>query len=168
MLRRATKTPWKRRLAKKLKAMEILDQVCLSDISEEIWRAAIDALAAAGWSLRKGGGLDFSWAVLDRDGMRIDMEYHIWVEGEMAFGHSPHIRNRSRSSRSTDWRPEARIGRVNSRARDTGAKVHLLANRRSILALTPHSVARRPGEPCGRACSIHGPNDEPSHTPRCR
>jgi hypothetical protein len=61
------------------------DQICLSDISEESWRAAIDALTATGWSLRKGGGLDFSWAVLDRDGMRIDMAYDIWREGEMAF-----------------------------------------------------------------------------------
>ena len=66
----------------------MLDQMCLSGISEESWRAVIEALVAAGWSMRKGGGLDFSWAVLDRDGMRIDMEYDIWQEGEMAFAKS--------------------------------------------------------------------------------
>lgn len=64
------------------------DQICLSGISEESWRAVIETLVAAGWSARKGGGLDFSWAVLDRDGMRIDMEYDIWQEGEMAFAKS--------------------------------------------------------------------------------
>lgn len=72
----------------------MLDQMCLSGISEESWRAVIEALVAAGWSMRKGGGLDFSWAVLDRDGMRIDMEYDIWQEGEMVFslGHTSTIR----------------------------------------------------------------------------
>jgi hypothetical protein len=68
--------------------MIMLDHICLSDISEENWRAAIDALAGAGWSLRKGGGLDFSWAVLDLDGMRIDMDYDIWRDGEMVFAKS--------------------------------------------------------------------------------
>lgn len=63
----------------------MFDQIRLSGISEESWRVAIETLASAGWSVRKGGGLDFSWAVLDRDGMRIDMEYDIWQEGEMAF-----------------------------------------------------------------------------------
>ncbi|MFT2214941.1 hypothetical protein ACLJYM_24190 [Rhizobium giardinii] len=57
----------------------------VSGISEESWRAVIEALAAAGWSVRKGGGLDFSWAALDRDGVRIDMRYDAWQEGEMAF-----------------------------------------------------------------------------------
>lgn len=42
-------------------------------------------LGAAGWSVRKGGGLDFSWAILERGGIRIDMEYDAWQEGEMAF-----------------------------------------------------------------------------------
>ncbi|WEZ85723.1 hypothetical protein P6U16_21930 (plasmid) [Rhizobium sp. 32-5/1] len=72
----------------------MLDQMCLSGISEESWRAVIEALVAAGWSMRKGGGLDFSWAVLDRDGMRIDMEYDVWQEGEMAFarGHASAIK----------------------------------------------------------------------------
>ncbi|MDO9416331.1 hypothetical protein [Pararhizobium sp.] len=61
------------------------DAICLTGIPEECWRAAIAALAADGWSLRKGGGLDFSRAVLERDGMNIKMEYDIWSDGEMVF-----------------------------------------------------------------------------------
>jgi hypothetical protein len=80
-----TATTRKHRRAETLKAKGMWDQICLSDISEESWRAAINALTATGWSVRKGGGWDFSWAVLDRDGMRIDMEYDVWREGEMAF-----------------------------------------------------------------------------------
>jgi len=30
-----------------------------------------------------GGGLEHTWAVLERDGIRIEMEYDIWSEGEM-------------------------------------------------------------------------------------
>jgi hypothetical protein len=56
-----------------------------SGISEESWRAVIETLGAADWSIRKCGGLDFSWAVLERGGIRIDMEYDAWQEGEMAF-----------------------------------------------------------------------------------
>ncbi|WP_143535757.1 MULTISPECIES: hypothetical protein [unclassified Rhizobium] len=61
------------------------DRIYLSGLSEESWRAVIETLGAAGWSVRKGGGLDFSWAVLERGGIRIDMEYDAWQEGEMAF-----------------------------------------------------------------------------------
>ena len=61
------------------------DQTCISNIPEEIWRAAIAALKAGGWTAQIGGGLDFSWALLTRDGMRIDMEYDIWCDGEMSF-----------------------------------------------------------------------------------
>ncbi|PDV89863.1 hypothetical protein CO652_00055 [Rhizobium sp. H4] len=63
----------------------MVDQISLSGLSEESWRAVIEALAAAGWSVRNGGGLDFSWAAVERDGMRIDMEYDAWQEGEMVF-----------------------------------------------------------------------------------
>ncbi|AJC80646.1 hypothetical protein IE4803_CH03479 [Rhizobium etli bv. phaseoli str. IE4803] len=63
----------------------MVDQISLSGLSEESWRAVIEALAAAGWSVRKGGGLDFSWAAVERDGMRIGMEYDAWQEGEMVF-----------------------------------------------------------------------------------
>jgi hypothetical protein len=53
----------------------------LSGISEDVWRAIIAGLKATGWSARIGGGLDFSWASLTRDGIRIDMEYDIWLGG---------------------------------------------------------------------------------------
>lgn len=33
-----------------------------------------------------GGGLEHSWAVLERDGIRIDMEYDIWSGGQMVVG----------------------------------------------------------------------------------
>lgn len=59
--------------------------LCLSAIPEPCWRALVAALAAKGWSLRKGGGLDFSWAVLDRNDIQIRMECDIWCDGEMTF-----------------------------------------------------------------------------------
>jgi len=43
----------------------------------------VRALQDKGWRLSSGGGLDHSWAVLERDGMRIDMEYDTWGEGEL-------------------------------------------------------------------------------------
>jgi hypothetical protein len=52
-------------------------------IPKDVWHATISALRDEGWSLEKGGGLDHSWAVLERDDMRIEMEYDIWKEGEM-------------------------------------------------------------------------------------
>lgn len=52
-------------------------------MSKDVWRAAILALTDEGWSIEKGGGLDHSWAVLEWDGMRIEMEYDMWGEGEM-------------------------------------------------------------------------------------
>lgn len=30
-----------------------------------------------------GGGLEHTWALLERDGIRVEMEYDIWSEGEM-------------------------------------------------------------------------------------
>ena len=61
------------------------DQTRLSGLSEELWRSVIAELKAAGWSVQIGGGLDFSWALMTREAMRIDMEYDNWVGGEMAF-----------------------------------------------------------------------------------
>lgn len=55
-------------------------------ISRDAWRAAILALINEGWAVEKGGGLDHSWAVLERDGMRVEMEYDIWAEGEVIIG----------------------------------------------------------------------------------
>ncbi|AHG48748.1 hypothetical protein RLEG12_07385 (plasmid) [Rhizobium leguminosarum bv. trifolii CB782] len=61
------------------------EKIYLSGISQETWRAVIETLGAGGWSVRKGGGLDFSWAVVEWNGIRIDMEYDAWQDGEMAF-----------------------------------------------------------------------------------
>jgi hypothetical protein len=52
-------------------------------IPKDAWRAAVFALRDRGWRLNMGGGLDHSWAVLERDGMCIEMEYDIWSEGEI-------------------------------------------------------------------------------------
>lgn len=52
-------------------------------MSEDVWRALVFALSSKGWHSSIGGGLDHSWAVLERDGMRIEMEYDIWGQGEL-------------------------------------------------------------------------------------
>jgi hypothetical protein len=72
----------------------VIEQTLVTDISEETWRSVIAGLSAAGWSVQIGGGLDFSWALLAFDEMRIDMEYDIWREGEMTFAtvHGPKIK----------------------------------------------------------------------------
>ena len=72
----------------------MIDQTLLTDIPEETWRSVIAGLSAAGWSVQLGGGLDFSWASLTFDEMRINMEYDIWREGEMTFAtvHGPKIK----------------------------------------------------------------------------
>ncbi|UDF32816.1 UNVERIFIED_ORG: hypothetical protein LHK14_23910 (plasmid) [Roseateles sp. XES5] len=62
---------------------EIPERIHCLGISKDVWCAAVAALGDQGWSVEKGGGLDHSWAVLERDGMRIEMEYDIWAEGEM-------------------------------------------------------------------------------------
>lgn len=54
------------------------------EISRDVWNQAIAALRARGWSLDMGGGLDHSWAVLERDGLRVEMDYDIWAGGELA------------------------------------------------------------------------------------
>jgi hypothetical protein len=70
------------------------EQTIVSNIPEDVWRAVISRLTAAGWSARTGGGLDFSWALLTRGDVTIDMEYDIWSHGDMAFpaAHAPAIR----------------------------------------------------------------------------
>lgn len=62
-----------------------MSQTSVTDIPEETWRAVIAWLSSAGWSARIGGGLDFSWASLTLDGVRIDMELDNWQGGEMSF-----------------------------------------------------------------------------------
>ena len=59
------------------------EQIHLFEIPADLWRAVIFALRDQGWHLDMGGGLDNSWAVLERDGRRIEMEYDIWLEGEI-------------------------------------------------------------------------------------
>lgn len=54
------------------------------EISRDVWNQAIAALRARVWSLDMGGGLDHSWAVLERDGLRVEMDYDIWAGGELA------------------------------------------------------------------------------------
>jgi hypothetical protein len=61
----------------------VLERIHRFQISKDVWRALVFALSNKGWRLSMGGGLDHSWAVLERDGMRIDMEYDIWGEGEL-------------------------------------------------------------------------------------
>ncbi len=52
-------------------------------IQRDEWDAVIVALREQGWSVDIGGGLEHSWAVLERDGMRLEMDYDIWREGEI-------------------------------------------------------------------------------------
>ena len=61
-----------------------MQTLTLSNIPEAQWGDFMHALAGAGWSLTKGGGLDHSWATLANDaGDRIDMEYDIWMQGDI-------------------------------------------------------------------------------------
>jgi len=62
---------------------EVQERIHRFEISSDVWRAMVRALQDKGWRLSSGGGLDHSWAVLERDGMRIDMEYDTWGEGEL-------------------------------------------------------------------------------------
>lgn len=59
------------------------ERIHFSGISKDAWYEAISALREQGWSLDMGGGLDHSWALLERDGLRVEMEYDIWGEGEL-------------------------------------------------------------------------------------
>ena len=59
-----------------------MNTMTLSDIPEAQWGDFMHALAGAGWSLTKGGGLDHSWATLVNEaGDLIVMEYDIWMQG---------------------------------------------------------------------------------------
>ena len=59
------------------------EQIHRFHIPADLWRTVIFALRDQGWTLDLGGGLDHSWAVLERNGLRIEMEYDIWSEGEI-------------------------------------------------------------------------------------
>ena len=61
-----------------------MNTMTLSNIPEAQWGDFMHALAGAGWTLTKGGGLDHSWATLVNDaGDRIDMEYDVWMQGNI-------------------------------------------------------------------------------------
>lgn len=61
-----------------------MQTITLHGIPEAQWGAFMHALAGAGWTLTKGGGLDHSWATLNNDsGSQIDMEFDIWTQGEI-------------------------------------------------------------------------------------
>lgn len=65
------------------KGAKVPDHIHCFGIPKDLWYATLFALRDAGWSLDMGGGLEHSWAVLERDGRCIKMEYDIWAEGEM-------------------------------------------------------------------------------------
>jgi len=61
-----------------------MQTLTFDNIPEDQWGAFMHALAAAGWTLTKGGGLDHSWARLNNvAGSQIDMVYDIWMQGEI-------------------------------------------------------------------------------------
>jgi hypothetical protein len=62
---------------------KVSERIHCFEISKDVWYAAISALRDQGWCLDRGGGLDHAWAVVERDGMRIEMEFDIWGGGEM-------------------------------------------------------------------------------------
>ncbi|MCZ7450247.1 hypothetical protein O8B93_21930 [Agrobacterium rhizogenes] len=59
------------------------ERICHFCISKGAWYEAISALREHGWSLDMGGGLDHSWAVLERGNLRVEMEYDIWGDEEL-------------------------------------------------------------------------------------
>jgi hypothetical protein len=66
-----------------LRVKKVPERIHCFEISKDVWHAALFALRDKGWCLDMGGGLEHTWAVLERDGIRIEMEYDIWSEGEM-------------------------------------------------------------------------------------
>lgn len=59
--------------------------ISISDIPQARWIALRDHLAADGWTLTKGGGLDHAWATLCRGELLIEMEWDNWMEGEINY-----------------------------------------------------------------------------------
>lgn len=59
--------------------------LCVEGIPDGDWQSLRDQLAAEGWTLQRGGGLDHSWARLSKDALEIHMEYDIWREGWVGF-----------------------------------------------------------------------------------
>lgn len=61
------------------------DALCVAEMPDGDWQGLRDELAVEGWTLRRGGGLDYSWASLEKDALEIYMEYDIWMEGWVWF-----------------------------------------------------------------------------------
>ncbi|BAP40968.1 hypothetical protein NJC40_15765 [Pseudomonas sp. 21LCFQ02] len=57
----------------------------ISDVPRARWIALRDQLAADGWTLIRGGGLDHSWATLHRGEPVIEMQWDNWTEGEITY-----------------------------------------------------------------------------------
>lgn len=61
-----------------------MQTLTINNIPEAQWGAFMHALAGAGWTLSKGGGLDHSWARLtSASGADIEMTYDIWMQGDI-------------------------------------------------------------------------------------
>ena len=54
-------------------------------LAHDEWIALRDQLAANGWTLTKGGGLDHAWAALSLGKLVIEMEWDNWMEGEINY-----------------------------------------------------------------------------------
>ena len=63
--------------------MKVSTPVHRFDVAKDIWYEAISTLRDQGWSVVMGGGLDHSWAVLERDELCVETEYDIWGGGEL-------------------------------------------------------------------------------------
>lgn len=59
--------------------------ISITDIAQDEWVALRDQLAADGWTLTKGGGLDHAWATLYRGELLIEMEWDNWMDGEINY-----------------------------------------------------------------------------------
>ena len=59
--------------------------ITITDIAQDDWIALRDQLAADGWTLTKGGGLDHAWAALSLGELVIEMEWDNWMEGEINY-----------------------------------------------------------------------------------
>lgn len=63
----------------------MVEQIRITDIPQAEWLAVRDALAAQGWNLSRGGGLDHVWATLRLGDLVIEMQWDNWMEGEITY-----------------------------------------------------------------------------------
>lgn len=62
-----------------------METVILSDIGETDWCQLRDQLIGNGWTVRRGGGLDHSWAEFRKADVQILMECDRWDGGTIEF-----------------------------------------------------------------------------------